>query len=181
MLWVLSQVRACSRAACKPAAFRARAADRSPIGRFQNNPFCARPRADVDAPATAQISGDARAWHWRLGYAVRPCVRRGWTCRPVGKRPQPAAGQGWRVPSGPWRTQLHWSPGPIRASARRSRASSLPQASPSGSAPATLPAVKEIGGDARLLVLDVTDAASIADAARQAGSLDILVNNAGIS
>ena len=42
-------------------------------------------------------------------------------------------------------------------------------------------AVEEIGGDARLLVLDVTDAASIAAAARQAGALDILVNNAGIS
>ncbi|MFE2425818.1 SDR family oxidoreductase [Streptomyces sp. NPDC059373] len=41
-------------------------------------------------------------------------------------------------------------------------------------------AVKEIGGDARLLVLDVTDGASIADAARRIGSLDILVNNAGI-
>ena len=41
--------------------------------------------------------------------------------------------------------------------------------------------VKEIGGDARLLVLDVTHAASITDAARQAGTLDILVNNAGIS
>jgi NAD(P)-dependent dehydrogenase (short-subunit alcohol dehydrogenase family) len=42
-------------------------------------------------------------------------------------------------------------------------------------------AVEEIGGHARLLVLDVADAASIADAARQAGALDILVNNAGIS
>ncbi|MFL6054313.1 MAG: SDR family oxidoreductase [Actinoallomurus sp.] len=42
-------------------------------------------------------------------------------------------------------------------------------------------AVEEIGGDARLLVLDVTDAASIADAARQVDTLDILVNNAGIS
>ena len=42
-------------------------------------------------------------------------------------------------------------------------------------------AVEEIGGDARLLVLDVTDAASIAYAARQAVTLDILVNNAGIS
>ncbi len=42
-------------------------------------------------------------------------------------------------------------------------------------------AVKEIGGGARLLVLDVTDAASIADAAHRAGPLDILVNNAGIS
>ncbi len=42
-------------------------------------------------------------------------------------------------------------------------------------------AAAEIGGDARLLVLDVTDAASIADAARQVGTLDILVNNAGIS
>jgi NAD(P)-dependent dehydrogenase (short-subunit alcohol dehydrogenase family) len=42
-------------------------------------------------------------------------------------------------------------------------------------------AVEEIGGDARLLVLDVTDAASIAGAASQAGTLDILVNNAGIS
>jgi NAD(P)-dependent dehydrogenase (short-subunit alcohol dehydrogenase family) len=42
-------------------------------------------------------------------------------------------------------------------------------------------AVEEIGGDARLLVLDVTDAASIAGAARRAGTLDILVNNAGIS
>jgi NAD(P)-dependent dehydrogenase (short-subunit alcohol dehydrogenase family) len=42
-------------------------------------------------------------------------------------------------------------------------------------------AVEEIGGDARLLVFDVTDAASIADAARQVDTLDILVNNAGIS
>jgi NAD(P)-dependent dehydrogenase (short-subunit alcohol dehydrogenase family) len=42
-------------------------------------------------------------------------------------------------------------------------------------------AVGEIGGDARLLVLDVTDAGSIADAARQVDTLDILVNNAGIS
>jgi NADP-dependent 3-hydroxy acid dehydrogenase YdfG len=42
-------------------------------------------------------------------------------------------------------------------------------------------AVREIGGDARLLVLDVTDGASIADAARQVGTLDILINNAGIS
>jgi NAD(P)-dependent dehydrogenase (short-subunit alcohol dehydrogenase family) len=42
-------------------------------------------------------------------------------------------------------------------------------------------AAAEIGRGARLLVLDVTDAASIADAARQVTALDILVNNAGIS
>jgi NAD(P)-dependent dehydrogenase (short-subunit alcohol dehydrogenase family) len=42
-------------------------------------------------------------------------------------------------------------------------------------------AVAEMGGDTRLLVVDVTDDASIADAARQTGTLDILVNNAGIS
>jgi NAD(P)-dependent dehydrogenase (short-subunit alcohol dehydrogenase family) len=42
-------------------------------------------------------------------------------------------------------------------------------------------AVEEIGGDTRLLVLDVTDDASIAGAAGQIGALDILVNNAGIS
>jgi NAD(P)-dependent dehydrogenase (short-subunit alcohol dehydrogenase family) len=42
-------------------------------------------------------------------------------------------------------------------------------------------AVAEIGGDVRLIVLDVTDAASIAAAARQVGALDILINNAGIS
>jgi NAD(P)-dependent dehydrogenase (short-subunit alcohol dehydrogenase family) len=42
-------------------------------------------------------------------------------------------------------------------------------------------AAGQIGGDARLLVLDVTDAASISEAARQVGTLDILVNNAGIS
>src|ERR1700722_4146800 len=42
-------------------------------------------------------------------------------------------------------------------------------------------AVAEIGGTARLVVLDVTDEPSIAKAARQVGSLDILVNNAGIS
>ncbi|MDN3358667.1 SDR family oxidoreductase [Actinomadura sp. DC4] len=40
--------------------------------------------------------------------------------------------------------------------------------------------VEEIGGDARLLVLDVTDAAGIADAARRVEHLDILVNNAGV-
>src|SRR6516164_6322163 len=42
-------------------------------------------------------------------------------------------------------------------------------------------AVEDIGGDARLLALDVTDAASIAGAASQLDTLDILVNNAGIS
>jgi NAD(P)-dependent dehydrogenase (short-subunit alcohol dehydrogenase family) len=39
-------------------------------------------------------------------------------------------------------------------------------------------AVAEIGGGARLLVLDVTDGAGIAAAARRAGTLDIVVNNA---
>ncbi|GAA4991219.1 SDR family oxidoreductase [Actinopolymorpha pittospori] len=42
-------------------------------------------------------------------------------------------------------------------------------------------AVEEIGGDARLLVLDVTDAGSVAEAAGQVGALDVLVNNAGTS
>jgi NAD(P)-dependent dehydrogenase (short-subunit alcohol dehydrogenase family) len=42
-------------------------------------------------------------------------------------------------------------------------------------------AAEEIDGDARLLVLDVTDAASVAAAAREVTALDILVNNAGIS
>jgi len=42
-------------------------------------------------------------------------------------------------------------------------------------------AVADIDGDARLLVLDVTDAESIAAAAGQVPALDILVNNAGIS
>jgi NAD(P)-dependent dehydrogenase (short-subunit alcohol dehydrogenase family) len=42
-------------------------------------------------------------------------------------------------------------------------------------------AVDEIGGGTRLLVLDVTDAASVEQAAAQVPTLDILVNNAGIS
>ncbi|MEV6483176.1 SDR family oxidoreductase [Streptomyces sp. NPDC051576] len=41
-------------------------------------------------------------------------------------------------------------------------------------------AVEELGGGARLLPLDVTDADSIAAAARQVTALDVLVNNAGI-
>ena len=41
-------------------------------------------------------------------------------------------------------------------------------------------AVDEIGHDARLLALDVTDEGSIADAAGHVQDLDILVNNAGI-
>jgi NAD(P)-dependent dehydrogenase (short-subunit alcohol dehydrogenase family) len=41
--------------------------------------------------------------------------------------------------------------------------------------------VDEIGPGARLLVLDVTDATSIAEAASHVDDLDILVNNAGIS
>jgi len=41
-------------------------------------------------------------------------------------------------------------------------------------------AVDEIGGNARLLVMDVTDATSIARAAAQVAQLDVLVNNAGI-
>jgi NAD(P)-dependent dehydrogenase (short-subunit alcohol dehydrogenase family) len=42
-------------------------------------------------------------------------------------------------------------------------------------------AVDEIGGDTRPLVLDVTDAATIGEAASHIDILDILVNNAGIS
>jgi NAD(P)-dependent dehydrogenase (short-subunit alcohol dehydrogenase family) len=41
--------------------------------------------------------------------------------------------------------------------------------------------VDEIGASARLLILDVTDDRSVADAARQVETLDVLVNNAGIS
>ncbi len=41
-------------------------------------------------------------------------------------------------------------------------------------------AVDEIGAGSRLLVLDVTESKSIADAAQQVDDLDILVNNAGI-
>jgi NAD(P)-dependent dehydrogenase (short-subunit alcohol dehydrogenase family) len=41
-------------------------------------------------------------------------------------------------------------------------------------------AAAEIGERARLLVLDVTDAASIAAAADAVGDLDVLVNNAGV-
>lgn len=42
-------------------------------------------------------------------------------------------------------------------------------------------AVEEIGGSTRLLVLDVTDADSVAKAAAGIERLDVLVNNAGIS
>ncbi len=42
-------------------------------------------------------------------------------------------------------------------------------------------AVEEIGAGARLLVLDVTDPDSIAQAAAQVDRLDVLVNNAGIA
>ncbi len=42
-------------------------------------------------------------------------------------------------------------------------------------------AVGELEGDARLLILDVTDSASIAGAAGQIEALDVLVNNAGIN
>jgi NAD(P)-dependent dehydrogenase (short-subunit alcohol dehydrogenase family) len=41
-------------------------------------------------------------------------------------------------------------------------------------------AVEELGSGARLLVLDVTDADSIAEAARRLDALDVLVNNAGV-
>ncbi|MEZ0108475.1 NAD(P)-dependent dehydrogenase (short-subunit alcohol dehydrogenase family) [Catenulispora sp. EB89] len=42
-------------------------------------------------------------------------------------------------------------------------------------------AAADIGADARPLVVDVTDAASVAAAAKQVEVLDILVNNAGVS
>ncbi|WP_330262312.1 SDR family oxidoreductase [Streptomyces griseorubiginosus] len=42
-------------------------------------------------------------------------------------------------------------------------------------------AVEEIGADARLLVLDVTDPDGIARAAAQVDRLDVLVNNAGLA
>jgi NAD(P)-dependent dehydrogenase (short-subunit alcohol dehydrogenase family) len=41
-------------------------------------------------------------------------------------------------------------------------------------------AVDEIAGNARLLVLDVTDSESVATAAAQVEALDVLVNNAGV-
>jgi len=41
--------------------------------------------------------------------------------------------------------------------------------------------VQELGGGARLLVLDVTDEQSVAAAAAEVPQLDVLVNNAGIS
>jgi NAD(P)-dependent dehydrogenase (short-subunit alcohol dehydrogenase family) len=41
-------------------------------------------------------------------------------------------------------------------------------------------AVEELGGGTRLLILDVTDADSIAEAAAQVDTLDVLVNNAGV-
>ncbi len=44
----------------------------------------------------------------------------------------------------------------------------------------TVEELKQNGADVRLLVLDVTDAASIAGAAKSLDALDILVNNAGI-
>jgi len=72
---------------------------------------------------------------------------------------------------------LRSSLAPTRASARRSRAN-WPSREPTYT---VSPATPEIGGDARLLVLDVTDAASIDDASRQVSTLDILVNNAGVS
>jgi NAD(P)-dependent dehydrogenase (short-subunit alcohol dehydrogenase family) len=40
--------------------------------------------------------------------------------------------------------------------------------------------VEDIAGNTRLLVIDVTDAASVADAAAQVEELDVLVNNAGV-
>ncbi|NYH78802.1 NAD(P)-dependent dehydrogenase (short-subunit alcohol dehydrogenase family) [Actinopolyspora biskrensis] len=42
-------------------------------------------------------------------------------------------------------------------------------------------AVEELGGDARLVRLDVTDSACIAEAAGTVSTLDVLVNNAGLS
>jgi NAD(P)-dependent dehydrogenase (short-subunit alcohol dehydrogenase family) len=41
--------------------------------------------------------------------------------------------------------------------------------------------VDEIGDNAHLVILDVTDGESVANAAREVGDLDVLVNNAGIS
>lgn len=43
-----------------------------------------------------------------------------------------------------------------------------------------LQTVDELGGEAHLVVIDVTDAASIAEAAKNVDALDVLVNNAGI-
>jgi NAD(P)-dependent dehydrogenase (short-subunit alcohol dehydrogenase family) len=42
------------------------------------------------------------------------------------------------------------------------------------------PVVDELGGNARLLLVDVTDSASVAAAAAQVEELDVLVNNAGV-
>jgi NAD(P)-dependent dehydrogenase (short-subunit alcohol dehydrogenase family) len=42
-------------------------------------------------------------------------------------------------------------------------------------------AAHDLGSNARVVQLDVTDASSVADAAEQVGELDILVNNAGVN
>ncbi len=87
--------------------------------------------------ATVHIGGDARAWCLATGLRRATVFGEVGRADRSGTRLLPATGQAWRVPSAPWRTPLHWSPAPTRASARRSRACSLPPASPSGSAPAT--------------------------------------------
>ena len=73
---------------------------------------------------------------------------------------------------------------PTRASARRSprqlAAAGLTVYVGSRDAGRGERAVEEIGGNARLLILDVTDDKSIAKATQQIENLDILVNNAGI-
>jgi NAD(P)-dependent dehydrogenase (short-subunit alcohol dehydrogenase family) len=84
-----------------------------------------------------------------------------------------------------WTSRPHWSPGANKGIgqeiARQLAGAGLTVYVGSRDAARGERAVEEIGGDARLLVLDVTDTASIAKAARQVDTLDVLVNNAGIS
>ena len=137
-----------------------------------------------DEPSAAPNGGDVRGLYWRLGYSVRPCSAKfgradGWSAAAACHRAGQAGTFGAMENSVALVTGANKGIG--KEIARQLAAAGLAVYVGSRDAARGERAVEEIGGDARLLVLDVTDAASIAAAARQAGTLDILVNNAGIS
>src|ERR1017187_6211957 len=115
--------------------------------------------------SNAPNGGSARGWYWRIGYATRSCGRRDLTRGLAGMRPESAAGGGL---SGSFDGVENLgalvtgaNKGIGKEIARQLTDAGFTVYVGSRDAARGERAVEEIGGDTRLLVLDVADDASV--------------------